>query len=327
MKIRKTSIITVLLALLLMLSLAACGAPGDPPADTDVPDQTDQTDQIDDADAAEIDVPEGAFANDGMILSVPEEYADLLVVDTPEDDVAGILFVVSEKASVEAGKIVHPGEDWGDGWLFSIGRANEEWVHEQLCGDMSGREIFARAENGDYYIFYTPTDVRLMREDDDYLMDEETIQQWTTLNEWAATVPETFLNENKGLTPYAHTNTDLDIYLSCIAYKEDTNYSIDYLTNGALDPRAVDKTPYITRLLDGVTFEMVDEEAPDGEYIVLNLPDDNLRFDFFFGGGGNYVREVYGNGAELLYKATYADGATVANQVMEEWYNALADAQ
>ncbi len=298
MKIRKASIIATLLALLLMLSLSACGTPADEPADTGA-EQTEQAEVVDTdtGDAEDVDVPEGAFVNEGMILSIPEEYADLLIVDTPEDDVAGTLFVVSEKASVEAGKVVHPGEDWGDGWLFSIGRANEDWLHEQLCYDMSGQEIFALRDNGDYYIFYTPTDVRFMREGDDYMSDEEGIQQWTMLNEWAHTVPETFLAENKGLTPYTRTNTDLDICLSRIAYKDDTNYNLTFLTAGTLDPGAVDKTPYITRLLDGVTFEMVDEDIPDGEYIVLNLPDDGLRFDFFTGNGGNYVREVYDNGA------------------------------
>ena len=45
-------------------------------------------------------------------------------------------------------------------------------------------------------------------------------------------------------------------------------------------------------------------EASEGEYVVLAFPDDNVRFDFFFGSAdSNYFRQVNADGTTELYKA------------------------
>jgi len=265
-----------------------------------------------------------ALVNDGLTLTIPEEYAGLVIAEAPENDEFGYLFTVSEKASVEAGQLQHPGEDWGDGWLFSIGRVDEETLHTLLCGDMFGAHLFA-ADGESYYLAYYPTDVRIVREDYSILgdPDSEDWQQWSALTEWARTVPETFLEENEGLTPSARGNSDVDVYLSRIAYLEDEHYSLAYLSHGELDPAGTDPLPYVDRLLDGADFTYTEDEAPDGEYVVLNLIDEEVRLDFFLA-EGNYVREVYGDGYEILFQGTYADGETVASDIMLEWYDALA---
>ena len=264
--------------------------------------------------------------NGGLTLTIPEEYAGLLLTETPEDSEDGILFVVTEKASVEAGQLEHPGEDWGDGWIFSIGRVDEDRMHEMLCWDMSGAQIFAE-NDGEYYVIYHPTDVRFVRESYEGVgdPDNESWQQWADLNEWAWTVPDAFIGENDGLTACSMGNSELDIVLNRIAYLEDVNYSLASLETGVLEPGDTDPLPYVERLLNGVTFEYSDEEAPDGEYIVLNLIDENLRFDFFRAADkGNYIREVFGDGYEILFLATYEDGETVARDIMQEWCDALA---
>ena len=95
-----------------------------------------------------------------------------------------------------------------------------------------------------------------------------------------------------------------------------------------MEPRDVDPMPYLNRLMNGVTFEYADgEETPDGEYVVLSFPDDDVRFDFFrMEGKENYVRTVWSGDNETLYKASYADGAIKASVIMSEWYNALVTA-
>ena len=73
-----------------------------------------------------------------------------MIVKTDEPD---LLFSVYEKASVEAAARMGA-ENTGEGWLFGIARVSERRLHELLCGDMSGVEVFARegdgsAENGE----------------------------------------------------------------------------------------------------------------------------------------------------------------------------------
>ena len=265
-----------------------------------------------------------AFENSGITLSIPGEYAEKLVVeDAPED---GNLFKVSEKASIEAAK-AQGVEDDGPGWLFSIGTVPEDEAHMMLCGDMSGADIFAKDAENNFYIFYHPTDVRLVRENYD---DPAEMEGWSELTEWAATVMDTLVADNEGLTAEKFGNSEVEIALFNTVYG-DKNYTISTLEHGPLDPGDVDPMPFVERLTKGVKYEYADEsETPDGEYAVLTFPDEDARFDFFFAEGGeNYVRKVTGEGDdefETLYKATFEDGATKASEIMKEWYDAIVAA-
>ena len=261
------------------------------------------------------------YMNGEMVLSVPARYNDLLIIDTLSNDQDGILFNVSEKASVEAAQA--QGEDQeGAGWLFSIGTTDESTVHDKLCEDMSGEDVFARKEDGTYFIKYHPTDVRFVR--DNYEDIDEDMEQWGELNEWAATVPDTFVEENEGLIPEKHSNTSLDMYFARIAYRNDKNYTLASLEHGVWGPADVDPAPHLEKL-NGITFEYADdEEAPDGEYVVFTVPEENVRYDFFFAEPGqNYVREVRdidGEEYEILYKADVPEGSPTLNEIMNEWY-------
>ena len=294
MKMNKTS--AIIPAALLVLSLAACGtANTNKPAETPAEAQTTveeaavaATTETAETAAAEAgtaaETGKTTYTNQDYVLSVPDEYKDLVTVKVPEADENGILFEVYENASVEAAK--KQGEtDEGAGWLFSIGTENEQNIREQLCGDMSGRDIFAKTEGGTYFVKHHPTDVRIVREQYDNV--EEDMKQWTELNEWGEKALDTFINENEGLIPEKHSNTELDIYLARIAYHNDVNYRIASLEAGVMEPADTDPMPYVSRLMNGVTYEVADGvEAPDGEYVVLQIPDDGVRYDFFLAESG-----------------------------------------
>ena len=234
------------------------------------------------------------------------------------EDEYGTLFAVYEAASVEAGQILHPGEDWGDGWLFSIRQVTPEELITLLCGYMFGEEVFA-TDGEYYYLFCTPTDVRLMREDDNY--DEESIAMWTELNEWAATVPETFLEDNPDLIPSRFGNSDVDVLLYRLYFMEE-DYELFHISEGTLGSSGVDPSPYLETLLQGDFEALYDEGNPDGEYYSLNIPEENTRLDFFIS-DGNYIRLVYDDiDYSLMFRATYPDD-TQAYQVLESWYKTL----
>ena len=333
-------------AALLVLSLAACGTTNtNKPAETSAEAQTTveeaQTTVEEAAVAATTETAETAaaeagtaaetgkttYTNQDYVLSVPDEYKDLVTVKVPEADENGILFEVYENASVEAAK--KQGEaDEGAGWLFSIGTENEQNIREQLCGDMSGRYIFAKTEGGTYFVKHHPTDVRIVREQYDNV--EEDMKQWTELNEWGEKALDTFINENEGLIPEKHSNTELDIYLARIAYHNDVNYRIASLEAGVMEPADTDPMPYVSRLMNGVTYEVADGvEAPDGEYVVLQIPDDGVRYDFFLAESGHNlvreVREIDGESYETLYRAVFTDDTATATEIMNEWYHNLVE--
>lgn len=270
----------------------------------------------------------------GLTLVVPEQYAELVIVESNDGEVPanGELFSVSERASYEAGLADGHDESWGDGWLFSIGIVDEAAFHEMLCRDMSGAYPFAVDSNGSYFMLYSPTDVRFYRKDLDWskLEGSPDLAQWQALCEWAGGVPDSFVAANPGLTPVSYGNTELDMALANAAYRKDTHYNISTTEFGPLEPKAeVDPTPYVERLMKGCAVDYLQNvPAPDGEYVVLNVNGFG-RFDFFrMEGKENYVRRVWGeNGAnEQLYRLSYANGAVKASEVMQEWYDALAKA-
>ena len=273
------------------------------------------------AETAAAETADATYTNKGYTLTIPAKYDDLLFTTTPEEE--GVLFMCSEIASIEAAENQGMELD-GVGLLFSIQTTDEATLNEMLCSDMSGIEPFATDGNGTYFLYVHPTDVRLVRDNYD---DPDATAMWTELNEWAATIPDTFLKDNAQLTAAKYGNTELDVYLARIAFEKDTNYVLSTTEFLELEPKDVDPAPYLEKLRNNVTYEPVDEEAPDGEYVVLNFPDDHVRFDFFYSEEKvNYVRQVWGENDEWeqIYKANFEDSSINAAEVMQEWYDALA---
>lgn len=293
--------LALILALAMTFALAACGQS---PADA-------EASAAPEAAAGE----DAVYEQDGYRLTIPAQYADLVVVDTDTEDQ---FFSVSEKASLEAADYE------GAGWLFGIGTVDEARLHEMMTTDMmTFADPFAKDADGSYYLFYHPSDVRIERDGD---ITDADMEQWSELCEWAQSVKESFAEEN-GLEPFTVSNTELDIYLARVAYLDDTAYTISTTEHGPMEPGDVDKTPFVEQLLGGMTSEYADGvEAPDGEYVVLMVKDGDtdVRIDFF-SADDNLVRVVRDD-AEALYTVHYADGSTVARDVMQSWYDALVAA-
>ena len=298
-------------------TLAAAEAATEAPAEEAVGETSAAAEAATEAAAAEDLVQ---YTNKEYVLSIPAGYNDLLNVKAAEDSEDGILFEVYEQASLDAAKARGEEEENGLGWLFSIGTTDEATLHEKQCDDMSGEDVIARNEDGTYFIQYHPTDVRIARESD---ITDEDMEVWGKLNEWANTIPETFVNDN-GLILDKLSNTDLDMYLARIAYQGFTGYTLSSLEHGVWGPAAVDPAPHLEKLKD-VSFENAgDIEAPDGEYVVFTVPEGNVRYDFFFDPDGqNLVREVHEvdeDSYEVLFKANVPEGSPTLNEIMNEWY-------
>ena len=292
--------IPTFLTLVLALSLCACTP--------STPTQTDTTTQ---------------FTSVGFTLSVPNEYEDLLLVDTSVSDAKdGTFFSVREKASVEAVKQMWPGDE-GGGFLFAIGRVDETAFHDMMIWGMTGAEVFARDEEGNYYIYYHPTDVQLVRVE----YTEADWELWTDLCEWAADMDVTFLFENPSLLPYWRTYSDVDCFLHFVTYGDGSIQLTKKGGDAVYTPDLSDSMPYLEQLLDDVLFHTVQGGDIDleGDYITLDASGmyRHGSFDFFIDEGQQQYIRLY-QGPETSYFIASKNGEFFpAGQVMADWLDSL----
>ena len=261
----------------------------------------------------------------GLVFEIPEEYKDLVTVQT-EDLQPDEIIRVSETASIDAAKA--EGSDVeGAGWLFSISHISEMDLGELRCGDMSGREVFARGDDGVTYLFDHPTDVRLIRESNEEM--EQAMDQWSELNNWAfEDVRKSILSDNPQLEMKTYSNTELDMYLARARFGGES-YEIRSLYTGTFtDTVFQGDDDALENLTEDVFYDEVtdlsEEEKPDGEYIVMAFEGDNVQFDFFLGEGlENYIREVKtledGEKTETLYRANFKDSDKTSTGIMKDW--------
>ena len=258
--------------------------------------------------------------NGGYTLSIPADLVEQLNTELPADVPEGTLFTVAEQASIDAATAKgYDGE--GFGWLFAIRKISADEAQTLLCGDMSGREIIAKDAEDNYFLFCHPTDVRFDRETTEQMMADSGV--WAVLNEWAAREKVRFVSDN-GLTPVHFGNSDFEIALYRVVYDPEVKYTLSTTAYGPLEPSEdVDAASYVLSALDGAAFEHVDlEEGPDGEYIVLNFPEEGVRYDVF-SADGNLIRRVTEYGEDYL-RAVYDEEGLELFGVLQEWYFVLA---
>ena len=297
------------LALLLVLVLTLCACAPTTPTETDTTAQ---------------------FTNEGFTLSIPNEYVDLLIVGTSHAESSGTFFSVHEKASVEAAQQMWPDDPtMGGGFLFSLARIDEGKFHQCMIGGMTGMDVFARDNEGNYYIYNHPTDVQLLRVGDYTDADWE---QWNNLCTWADVKPA-FMADNPTLIPYERTYSDVDSILHYIAYGEGSA-RLHYNDGDAIyTPERADSMPYLEQLLDDVMFyPMESGEYPEGRYITLTAPEmfDYVSFDFFTDEGQQHIiRQNYHfddtTEIEPVYYVASKDGEFFpAGKIVAEWLASLA---
>lgn len=258
------------------------------------------------------------YQQDGLCLRIPRDYDSLLLtkVGTGQE-----LFSVAERASIEAAKKEYA-EYEGAGWLFAIGKISASELHEMLCNDMTGRKLFAQDNDGSYYIFYHPTDVRYMRETPEAMQKDQEL--WSKLCFWAWNdIPKHFIDDNNLISINAD-NSSIGIYLARVIYKPGTDYTVSKNGKKALTGNVGETTPFVNMLLYGNTFEMISEKKkPQGEYLSLTLPSENVVLDFFQSEGSTYVLEKRPGLEDNLYKAVPIEEHAEALSVMQDWHAEL----
>ena len=268
------------------------------------------------------------YENKGYKITVPAELADKITVETPEVSEDGVIFDCYETKSVEAAKGT-ANENMSAGWLFAITERDVDSTRKMLASDYPGEDPIAKAEDGTYLIYHHPTDVRYERATPEEMQKDQA--EWEAACAWANDVRENFAADN-GLTKVYYNGTSVEAALGKAAFDENAKYTISTTEFGPMEPKDVDPIAFYEKMTNGATYESVnlaENEVPDGEYVVLNFPEDNVRYDFFLAEGSeNIIRQVIGaEGSELqeyFYKVTFEDGTSKASAIMNEWYHALA---
>lgn len=175
-------------------------------------------------DAPEVQEPTEPVDPRTLEWSIPEEYLDLLIVDTELEDADEhwvSLVTVHEKASVEAAEA-----EWGDGagtgFLFGLCALDQIAFEQFLQYDMAGTFVFARG-GGWYYAKTFATDVQFYRQDGEIDTESEDWATWEELNTLGETVCQDFVTRN-GLEPY----TALDIQTAPFTWEGEHAYAQYY---------------------------------------------------------------------------------------------------
>ena len=105
-------------------------------------------------------------------------------------------------------------------------------------------------------------------------------------------------------------------------------YTISTVEYGPLEPGSMDPVPFAALLLD-MKLEPADLSLrPDGEYVVLHFPDENLYYYFFLADGrGDLILQTDAEGREELFRAVAPEDRAAAADVMSAWYYSLAEDQ
>ncbi len=263
------------------------------------------------------------YRNGAFLLPVPEEYDALLTVETPEDDARGTLFNVTEIASREAGQKLHPGEDWGDGWLFGIRRVSREELGALLSRDMTGMDVFAKDLSGNYYLCTHPSDVRFVPESGE--SSEEGWQQWMTLCAWIDRALADFIEMNPGVFAETRSQTEADVLLARARYRGEEPVAVSR-GEETYDARGFDGWETAAEgLVWNADFTLLDSAtAPEGEPVVLSFavgPPYELRF----WPGSDLAALDDGRNESKWYRGTLrASGGETVGDLALGWFEAAA---
>ncbi len=254
----------------------------------------------------------------GFTLTIPDDVYPLLKIKTSGNP--NNIFNVSELGSVKAAKKLGQKYD-GVGFLFSISKISKNKLHNMLQGDASGRELFATDNNGNYYIYNHPTDVRYVRENNDLMRKDQPI--WNKVNDWAYTkVRQKFVEDNR-LIPLTADNSEVGIAIAKVLYDKKAKYTLAATSAGTLSPNGVDPEKYLRALLYDAQFYYTHDPVPDGEYIGLYFPEEKTMYKFHCG-KNNYITKESEKFPPNVYKGKCQNTKNAVTNIAR-WYQALAE--
>ncbi len=282
-----------------------------------------------------------SYESQGLTLTIPEEYDELLIVDT-EPKQQDALFRVLQRSSWVNGQKAHPGEDKGDGLLFVLRRYDEKELLWELRSHPTPASLVGRDREGNYYLIGYPSDVRFVGEDPQIITPSDPgLPEWKALNFWAAGIGEAICAANgDALIPMEKAFCGLEHVLAVLLEDGAEAPLPEYFrfvspegaaTEGADVPEKFDYARRI--LLEGSSFWLPeDTPAPEGRPIRLETPgvSVNSRLLFTFWPGSELFREEYfysenGVHSSRMVRMTLPKDGPNIGYLMARWYGKAAE--
>ncbi len=282
-----------------------------------------------------------SYESQGLTLTIPEEYDELLIVDT-EPKQQDALFRVLQRSSWENGQKGHPGEDWGDGLLFVVYKVGEEGLIRELRAHPTPASLAGRDREGNYYLIGYPSDLRFVGEDPQIITPSDPgLPEWKALNFWAAGIGEAICAANgDALIPMEKAFCGLEHVLAVLledgAEAPLPEYFRFVSPEGAATEGAdvAEKFDFARRiLLEGSSCYLPeDTPAPEGRPIRLETPGlsvNSLAVFTFWPGSELFREEVFydesgAHSSRMLRMTLPKDGPNIG-YLMARWYGKAAE--
>jgi hypothetical protein len=268
------------------------------------------------------------YENRGVSLALPEEYVPYLIVGMPES--GSELFRVSQRASWENGQKKHPGEDWGDGWLFSLDRFDEEQFLFEVRVHPTPTEYVAKDGEGGYYILRYPSDVRYVGDDDVIENSDEGWLEWMAWCRWSQGLAEEHVVSGADLTAFHKSFCYLETALAAFLtedYRED--FRLHFLDEDGreIDAAAAGAEAFARELVTERSSYEGDGSVGSGQLIELafTLPYNDIdQIIVHFREGSMFFEEslntLDGRIENRTYRMSFSGAGETVGDLMAKWY-------
>lgn len=218
---------------------------------------------------------ETLYRSGGMLLSVPDELKDLLIVETPAltGETEEVLFRVLERETWEAGMELFPDSHREYGLILTIQRMDEATAGRYLR-QVTAWDLLARDEQGYYYMVkHSTVEANMLTSPD----TEDQDARWARrklVNAWVRDLRSHVEWQEDTRTRYPASSSAVSAYLSSVLTNRTHRYHISWGERGthALTG-STPGDPFLDRMIWETASESVRVSAPPpGEPIIVTQP-------------------------------------------------------
>ena len=218
---------------------------------------------------------ETLYRSGGMLLSVPDELKDLLIVETPAltGETEEVLFRVLERETWEAGMDLYPDSRREYGLILTILRTDEATAGRYLR-QVTAWDLLARDEQGYYYMVKHSTVEANMLTSPDTEDQDARWERRKLVNAWVRDLRNRVEWQGDTRTRYPAYSSAVSAYLSSVLTNRTHRYHISW---GEAGTRTVTGSTPGDPFLERMIWETASESArvsaaPPGEPIIVTQP-------------------------------------------------------
>ena len=151
-----------------------------------------------------------------LTLSIPEEFSDVLGVDKDgreyDSEHNKTVLYVFDKVVAEAAQKQHQGEDWGEGWLFTVTELDQLAYESFVSTFHAASVVFATNHDGTAYYVFDAIPETMATSEENTETSTASVEN-KSLYDWINNIPEQILLMNEDIVSF-----DMEAYLTKYAF-------------------------------------------------------------------------------------------------------------